>query len=149
MRSETTIAIARRVRAPIGDAAVRRVIRMVLASQRREGAMSVALVSAQQMRRLNRAYHGEDRATDVLAFSGNGEQTDAPSARPAASHSYLGELILCPSVAKQNARRAGEPWRRECIRLLIHGTLHLLGFDHDTPAHAARMFTRQEQLIEQ
>lgn len=148
----TAVEIARRVRVPIPDAEVRRIITKVIASAakqtrgeglpyrpdrhvgapRNDRAMSVAFVSPQEMRRLNRTYHSEDRVTDVLAFGGEGE---------------LGELIMCPSYVKAQAKRAGEPFRRELTRVLVHGTLHLLGHDHATPREAERMFGMQEEIV--
>jgi rRNA maturation RNase YbeY len=69
-------------------------------------------------------------------------------ARPSKVQSYdLGELVVCPSYVKQQAKRAGEPFRRELTRVLVHGTLHLLGHDHATPSDAERMFHMQEQLV--
>ena len=94
--------------------------------------LSIAFIAPREMRRLNRTYHGEDRVTDVLAF-GEGDPW---------------ELIVCPAYVKAQAKRAGEPFRRELTRVLVHGTLHLLGHDHATPQEAERMFAKQEAIIQ-
>lgn len=76
------------------------------------------------MRALNRRYRGRDYATDVLSFEYGGENEEG---RP-----LLGELVLAPKVAAANARRWGCPLEREIRKLLVHGLLHLLGYDHET-----------------
>ncbi len=72
-----------------------------------------------RMRRLNRDYRGKDRSTDVLAF-------------PAAGGPLLGDIVVSVPYASRQARRRGEPASREIDRLLVHGFLHLLGYDHET-----------------
>ncbi|MFH1099119.1 MAG: rRNA maturation RNase YbeY, partial [Candidatus Uhrbacteria bacterium] len=61
----------------------------------------------------------------------------------------LGEIIICPAIVRQNARRAGEPFRRELLRVLVHGTLHLCGYDHATARGAKQMFKVQETIVGQ
>lgn len=139
------VEIARRVSPPVSDAFVRRAVAAVFPRERRRGVLSVAFVGSARMRVLNRLYHGEDRVTDVLAFG----QPEADSRKPmAGDRNELGELIICPTYIRQQAKRAGEPFRREIARVLIHGTLHLLGHDHATPKDAERMFGRQEQMVQ-
>lgn len=134
--------IARFARAPVSDMNTRRTVAAVLTSLRRRGTVSVAFVGAARMRTLNHRYHGEDRVTDVLAFP-------SPPIRAIRGLVHtLGDIIICPVVAKRNAARAGIPWRHECIRLLVHGTLHLLGYDHDAPKRSEQMFTVQERIVE-
>jgi probable rRNA maturation factor len=71
------------------------------------------------MRRLNRDFRRKDKTTDVLAF-------------PAAEGALLGDIVVSVPYAARQARRRGEPRAREIERLLVHGYLHLLGFDHET-----------------
>ncbi len=71
------------------------------------------------MRSLNRRYRREDRATDVLAF-------------PASDGELLGDIVISVPYASRQARRRGEPVSREVQRLLLHGFLHLSGYDHET-----------------
>ncbi|MBI4433316.1 rRNA maturation RNase YbeY [Candidatus Uhrbacteria bacterium] len=95
--------------------------------------LSVAFVGPQRMRTVNRGYHGEDRVTDVLAFSG------APES--------FGEILICPAYVRQQAKKAKEPVRREMVRVFVHGVLHLLGYDHAVPEDAERMFRIQEAVV--
>ena len=72
-----------------------------------------------RMRRLNRDFRRQDRTTDVLAF-------------PAAGGALLGDIVVSVPYAARQARKRGEPRAREIERLLVHGYLHLLGYDHET-----------------
>lgn len=133
------VEVARLARVSVSDRAVRNAVGAVLTHEgTRSADVSVAFVGPARMRVLNRTYHGEDRATDVLAFRGD----------HAGRAGELGEIIICPAVARRNATRAQEPVRREVLRLLIHGTLHLCGYDHARPHEAEEMFTIQERLVE-
>ncbi|OGL69967.1 rRNA maturation RNase YbeY [Candidatus Uhrbacteria bacterium RIFCSPHIGHO2_02_FULL_53_13] len=100
--------------------------------------VSVAFVNTPAMRQLNEAYHGERGVTDVLAFP-----SDALSGRDG----YLGEIVLHYSRAKQQAQARGVSVRRELDLLLVHGLLHLLGYDHDTDTKRARMFRLQDRIL--
>jgi len=68
---------------------------------------------------LNRRYRKKDRPTDVLAF-------------PAEADGLLGDIVISLPYAARQAKRRGEPASREIDRLLLHGLLHLLGYDHET-----------------
>jgi probable rRNA maturation factor len=72
-----------------------------------------------RMRTLNRVYRRKDRTTDVLAF-------------PAGGGELLGDIVISVPYASRQARRRGEPVSREIERLLVHGLLHLSGYDHET-----------------
>jgi len=88
-----------------------------------EHALSVVFVGAQKMRSLNRYYLKRNYATDVLSFSYRGViMNDSP---------FLGEIIIAPEIAVTQAVRYGTRPERELRRLLVHGTLHLLGYDHE------------------
>jgi probable rRNA maturation factor len=85
--------------------------------------ISVLFCGDRRMRSLNRIYRKMDRPTDVLAF---------PSGAPAAGGVFAGDVIVSVPYAKRQARRRGESPARELDRLLLHGFLHLLGYDHET-----------------
>ena len=101
--------------------------------------MSITFLGRDSMRRLNAEHKGRDRPTDVLAFP----LTD-PSGRT------IGDVYICPWVARREARARGIPLRQELIRLIVHGTLHALGRDHPEGPERARsaMWRRQERYVE-
>jgi probable rRNA maturation factor len=104
----------------------------VLAAIRRRGAsLTVAFVRDRAIRRLNRDYRGKDRATDVLSFPTAGDEEGAfIHALPDAGH--LGDIIISTDAARRQADEAGHSFEREVSELVIHGTLHLCGYDHET-----------------
>lgn len=82
----------------------------------------LTFVGPRVIRSLNRKYRHKDRPTDVLSFSLKEKGPDGKF--------YLGDIIICPEVARRQARRQGHPLLREIEILTIHGFLHLLGFEH-------------------
>ncbi len=101
------------------------------------------VVGDRAMRTLNRRYRGKDRTTDVLSFPFH----EGPFAG-VVPHA-LGDIVLSLPTAVRQAREAGEPLGREIDRLLIHGLLHLLGYDHERgPADQRRMQRRERMLME-
>ena len=80
--------------------------------------VSILFCGDRKMRTLNRRYRRKDRPTDVLAFPG--------------SINLLGDIVISVPYAARQAKRRGEPASREIDRLLLHGLLHLLGYDHET-----------------
>jgi probable rRNA maturation factor len=117
-----------RVSSSLPAADVRRLINRVRRSLPKESKvqspkskveLSVLFCGDARMRRLNRDFRRKDRTTDVLAF-------------PAAEGALLGDIVVSVPYAARQARRRGEPRAREIERLLVHGYLHLLGFDHET-----------------
>ncbi len=129
------------VRSPVARARLAAAAAHVL---RAEGAgramLSLTLLTAPRMARMNREHLGHAGATDVIAF-GFRDPFGA----------VIGDVYLCPAVASVNARRFKVPVREEVLRLVVHGTLHVLGHDH--PAGEARtaspMWRRQERLLQQ
>ena len=94
------------------------------------------------MRSLNRRYRGVDRTTDVLSFSLR--EGGFPSVQP----DLLGDIVISVPRADRQASEAGHSLSREIERLLIHGLVHLLGYDHERgPSHALRMRRKERQLL--
>jgi probable rRNA maturation factor len=125
-------------RLPLSRALVQRVVRAVLRSERREALVSVTFLGRDAMRRLNAEHKGRDRPTDVLAFA-----LRAPGGQT------IGDVYVCPWVARREARARGIPVREELIRLVIHGTLHALGRNHPEGPQRTRsaMWRRQERYV--
>jgi len=113
--------------------------------------LSVTVTDDDTVRSLNREYAGEDAITDVLAFS---QREGEEFAAPPGGVPVLGEVIIAyPQAARQAARastgsgRAAVSAEAEVARLLIHGILHLLGYDHAEPEEEHRMRAREEELL--
>ena len=80
------------------------------------------------MRRINREYLGHDYATDVITFD-------------------YGEIIICPALAKRNARRFGNSVEKELVLYVVHGILHLAGYDDHAPGDAKKMRKKEVDLL--
>jgi len=102
--------------------------------------VTVCLVSDAQIAHLNRAFRGNRRATDVLSFPANGAGPGRSAQRKPRKQgtangqvaSYLGDIAISPQAARRNARRFGRTLPEELRILILHGVLHLMGFDHET-----------------
>jgi probable rRNA maturation factor len=98
-------------------------------------ALSVRLVGPAESRSLNARHRGCDHATNVLSFPA------LPSAARVAG--WLGDLVLCPAVVRAEARAQRKSARAHWAHLVVHGVLHLQGFDHEHPVQARRMERRE------
>jgi probable rRNA maturation factor len=126
---------------------VRRVVARTLerCGVRHRAEVGVLLTDDRQVRRLNRKYRGLDRTTDVLSFALE-ESTEHFPGGPDNAPS-LGQVVVSYPRAVRQARRYGHSVQREVAFLVAHGTLHLLGYDHQRPAEEARMFAQQEAVL--
>ena len=127
---------------PINIARLNRTAEAVLTSARTgEAELSVVLVSDRQMRTLNMRYRRKDRPTDVLAFPmREGRFTRFRGA-------LLGDVVISMQTAQQQAAELGHGLFDEVVRLLVHGVLHLLGYDHERSARDAAVMARKEKAI--
>lgn len=96
--------------------------------------ISIALVDAAEMAEINKKFRSIDKPTDVLAF----DLKD--------SEAICGEVVISPQVAYENCKN-GKTGSNEIKILLVHGILHLLGYDHSSDEGVKQMFSRQEQLV--
>lgn len=103
--------------------------------------LAISLVTNAQIARWNRAYRGKSGPTDVLSFPANEvsssrQRTSTRRRRryssPLSATPYLGDIAIAPSVARRNARRFGRTFDDEMRILVLHGILHLMGYDHET-----------------
>lgn len=117
-----------------------RLARNILAAAGEPGAeLSLDLVGDRRMQRLNRQYRGRDYPTDVLAFP-------MREAKGPASP-LLGDVVISLDAAARQSAAGGRPIEQELAALLIHGILHLVGFDHERGAREARRMRRKERSI--
>jgi len=98
--------------------------------------LSILLTDDKEIHRLNKDYRGKDKATDVLSF-------------PLEEGGLLGDVVISLPTAKRQAKEYGVSFQAEFFRLLVHGTLHLLGFEHErvSKAKAEKMRRTEERLF--
>ena len=129
------------MRSPLGADRVRELVRKALKrSKVRDAMISIAFVANGQIAKLNREHLGRSGPTDVIAF-GFG---------PTGPHgAVVGDIYIAPEVARRNAKELGVGVREEVARLVVHGTLHVLGRDHpEGPGRtASTMWAEQEKLV--
>ncbi len=101
----------------------------------------VRIVSDEEMRTLNRRFRGVDKPTNVLSFP-----WEPPPGIPSAHHA-LGDLVLCAPVVEEEARRQRKLLLSHYAHMVIHGTLHLQGYDHQNADQAERMETLETQIL--
>lgn len=122
------------------EAAVRSAIEAALADCGEENAeVSVALAGDERIRELNRQWRGKDSATNVLSFPA----ADGPAAEPR----FLGDVILAFETIESEAAAEAKPLAHHVAHLAVHGTLHLLGYDHENDSDAERMERRERHIL--
>ncbi|MCG8570559.1 MAG: rRNA maturation RNase YbeY [Spirochaetes bacterium] len=104
----------------------------------KKGGVSLLIVSPEYIQKLNHQYLGKDYPTDVLSFS-QIEGENIPD------HGFLGDLVICLDIAREQAMNAGHSLLDELKYLVLHGILHLMGYDHD-PAESGEM-TQLEKAV--
>jgi probable rRNA maturation factor len=109
----------------------------------RSGALTLVVTDDETLHALNRAYLGIDAPTDVLSFGG--ESPDFVS--PPDAEVYLGDVVIAYPQAQAQATAADHPIEAELALLVVHGVLHLLGYDHVYPDDKAVMWERQADIL--
>ncbi len=102
------------------------------------GRLDIAVVGEAEMRRQHERWTGETAATDVLSF----DLRDKPE-----TGRVDGQLVACKSVARRRARSRGTDWRGELLLYVVHGCLHLCGYDDDDVEAAALMHRREDEIL--
>ena len=110
-----------------------------LGARAADAEIAVQIVTPAAIRRLNRDYRGKDTPTNVLSFPSTAPAGVVP--RP------LGDIVICPAVLAREAREQGKPERAHWAHLVIHGTLHLVGYDHEVEADAVRMERKEIAVL--
>jgi probable rRNA maturation factor len=125
----------------VSKARVKEAAAAALSAERvRDAMLSITFVGRAAMSELNRRYLGHRGPTDVITFGLGRQGRRGP---------VVGDIYICPEIARANARRQGVSSQEELLRLVVHGTLHALGYDH--PAAATRtdssMWRKQERIL--
>jgi probable rRNA maturation factor len=125
------------------------------AAEREEvsGEVVVTLVNNERIHELNREYRGVDRPTDVLSFAmnetGEGEMDIYVDEEEIDEFpNMLGDIVISLPKAQEQAEEYGHSLERELGFLVVHGFLHLLGYDHGTEEEEKEMFSRQEEILQ-
>lgn len=114
--------------------------------------LTIAITDDEEIQQLNRDYRGVDAPTDVLSFASQADEEGdqafvLPPELAAEMAEYLGDIVIAYPYAARQAAHFGNSVAAELRLLAVHGTLHLLGYDHATPEEEAAMWARQEEAL--
>lgn len=130
-------------RASVDEPLMRAAIELTLENhQRPNDDVTLRITDDAEISQLNRLYRDEDHATDVLSFSEN-------YVDPETGRLYLGDIVISAEKALEQAPEHHHNLNQECAFLAIHGTLHLLGYDHEAPDEKDRMWAMQDNIFKQ
>jgi probable rRNA maturation factor len=151
MLEEIEISVEEEFRGVVNQGWVRRIAQTVLKAEGVAHPYEVSMVftDSETVQQLNRDYRGMDETTDVLAFYmlPQGESDDS-FALPPDEVTRLGEVIISYPQAVEQAGEQGHSPERELALLIIHGILHLLGYDHEEPKEEDEMRKKEKELLE-
>ncbi len=128
------IRVKRQFASRVLQARLRRAVERVLRAEHARAAPSIYITDDAEMRSLNRRFHATNTATDVLSF-------------PAPDADYIGDIVISYDRARAQAHAAGWRIADELDLLVVHGTLHLLGYDDLNPRARRKIWKRQEQIL--
>jgi len=151
MLEEIEIFIEEEFRGLVDGGWVKKIVQQLLKAEGVASPYEVSLVftDSETVQRLNRDYRGVDEPTDVLAFYMLPQKgADSSFALPPDGVTRLGEAIISYPRAVAQAREQGHSLERELALLVIHGILHLLGYDHEEPEEESKMRERERELLE-
>jgi probable rRNA maturation factor len=151
VREQIDIHVEQKFQVVVDEGWMRRVAQTVLKA---EGVappyeLSLVFTDSEKVRQLNRDYRGVDEPTDVLAFYMLPQkEADDSFALPPDGVARLGEVIISYPQAVEQSKEQGHSPERELALLIIHGILHLLGYDHEEPEEEAKMRAKERELLE-
>lgn len=113
--------------------------------------MSISLVKDERIRDINRTYRHKDQVTDVISFALEDDESDLPNFKSLAQKldipRNIGDLMIAPHYVKQQAERYGHSFDRELGYTIVHGFLHLNGYDHIQAADEKKMIGLQKEIL--
>lgn len=152
MPEEIGISVEEKFRGLVDEGWAGRIAQHVLEAESVSPPYEVSLVFTDSgtVQELNRDYRGVDEPTDVLAFYMLAQkETDSSFALPPDGVTRLGEVIISYPQAAEQAKEQGHSLEKELALLIIHGILHLLGYNHEKPEDESRMRAREKELLEE
>ncbi|QIK37529.1 rRNA maturation RNase YbeY [Caldichromatium japonicum] len=115
-----------------------------LSGRRNRAALTIRLVEPSESQALNRQYRGSDRPTNVLSFPFE----LPPGIDPRDPiHGLIGDLVICSALVRQEASAQGKALEAHWAHLVVHGVLHLIGYDHHSPGQAAEMESLETAIL--
>jgi len=124
---------------------LKKITEEILKEERKEKEnISIALVGPSRIKRLNREYRGKNRVTDVLSFPNKEIMFEEFKFKEIEKIEGLGEVIICLREVRKQAKRFKEAFEKELARVLIHGILHLLGYNHEKDKEKAKLMEEKE-----
>ena len=151
MREQIGIHVEKEFQRVVDEGWVRRIAQTVLKAEGVAPPYEVSLVftDSATVKKLNRDYRGVDESTDVLAFYMHSQKEVNDSfALPPDGVTRLGEVIISYPQAVEQAKEQGYSSERELALMVIHGILHLLGYDHEEPEEESKMREREREFLE-
>jgi probable rRNA maturation factor len=106
--------------------------KVLLGENRETETLSLAFVSKAEIKKLNKKFRNKNKPTDVLSFLIN-------------ENDYLGEIVICPEIVKENAKKYGEAVKKEMLKVFVHGILHLCGYDHEKSKKNAELMEKKQE----
>ncbi|MGH8480564.1 MAG: rRNA maturation RNase YbeY [Gammaproteobacteria bacterium] len=113
--------------------------RTALAGRRSEAALTVRVVGEKEGAALNRRFRGKSGPTNVLSFASEGVEAIDPA--------FLGDVVICAPLVIHEAREQRKPVQAHWAHMVVHGVLHLLGFDHERQRQAAQMERLETEIL--
>ncbi len=118
----------------------------VLNAENVQGDITIIITRDEEVAALNQQYLGKEGPTDVLSFPAR-DDSDTFVLPPEEDTPYLGDIIIAFPYTQRQAQRLQRPLMHELVLLVVHGALHLLGYDHATPEEKAAMWARQNSIL--
>jgi probable rRNA maturation factor len=106
--------------------------------------LSVAFVSSEIIKNLNKKYRENNKVTDVLSFPGFKKTEKQFKIKKTDKNKDLGEIIICPEQVEKNSQKIKSSFKKEIYRVLIHGVLHLLGYEHENSTNKAKIMEKKQ-----
>ena len=122
-----------------GEDAIRQWVLLALPEHKKEAELTVRIVDEAEITALNRQYRGKDGPTNVLSFPYEGI--------PGVATDLLGDIVICAPVVATEAVAQDKPLAAHWAHIVVHGVLHLLGYDHQYDDHAHQMESRESELL--
>jgi probable rRNA maturation factor len=124
---------------PVDKEFLKKIAKIVFKEEKKNNLeLSIVLLSRAKIKEINKKYLGRNYSTDVLSFSLVGKSQPRQQIK-----NIFGEVIICPVEVLRNARKIGTDFKKEIAKVLIHGTLHLLGYNHEKKEKEAKMMAKK------